>query len=946
MIKYKKAINGLLLCLVAGHLLAADERLGVPTLEDKQRREAITAADQDDKSLPPDQIMVVKSATNLIDNNPSQIEKNVSSSLNPVSLEEEIQTQTVQSSLELFGYEMFSGGATTFPAISGAPVPLDYVVGPGDTFTVQAFSAADVQYTLTVTREGLILVPESGAISVSGLTFKEAKQHISESIETQRIGIKTVVTLSELRSIQVMLVGEVTHPGSYTVSGFSTLVNTLASSGGIKRTGSLRKIKVNRGGQTVATMDLYKLLLKGNDSANIYLRQGDLIFVPPIGPTVGIAGEVLRPAIYELESEKSVGQVLSLAGGLLPTANKAQAQIERVSDSGLYTLLQADLGKSGKGIEVQSGDLIRVLPVLDKMDGVVLLSGHVLTPGGYQWKQGMRIADLFPSTMILRQGAEFAVAMVQRENRRDKRTEVIYFNLGEALANRETNSNILLQPRDQVIIFNTHSPRAEQLSRTVLKLKREATADSPGKTIELKGFLRHPGTYPMQPGTRLLDMINNTGGLQAGLDLDYALLARTDLANDRLYFVQVNLRKALRNTIGDHNPLLQPLDKVYLFDKDIDRAGLIKAPIERLKRETNYGDIAPIVQISGFAFHPGAYPMVPGMRVEDLIIAAGGMKEEAFGTSATLTRQVLIDNEFSRTETLSISLAKKNSLLATADSILHPNDQLFLRPKPEWAYKPKQVSIEGEVIYPGRYRVDKRETLCALIQKVGGFTEDAYLFGTVFLRDSIRKKEQNALDRMSDQLDRLLADVHISPGVSKDEKMTQDPSAKDVFSVIKQLSPEKALGRMVIDMERAVTRCDELADIVLEDGDRIIVPKYQDEVSVVGQVYFSTSHKFRSDRAALDYIALSGGTKELAQNEHAYIVQANGEVMSIRSRGSSWGRLFKPSNVKVTPGATIYVPLSVDRINGRESYTNLVDIFYKNTLAVLGVVNLVNRYGH
>jgi protein involved in polysaccharide export with SLBB domain len=199
---------------------------------------------------------------------------------------------------------------------------------------------------------------------------------------------------------------------------------------------------------------------------------------------------------------------------------------------------------------------------------------------------------------------------------------------------------------------------------------------------------------------------------------------------------------------------------------------------------------------------------------------------------------------------------------------------------------------------------------------------------------------------MSDQLDRLLADVHISPGVSKNEKMTQDPSAKDVFSVIKQLSPEKALGRMVIDMERAVTRCDELADIVLEDGDRIIVPKYQDEVSVVGQVYFSTSHKFRSDRAALDYIALSGGTKELAQNEHTYIVQANGEVMSIRSRGSSWGRLFKPSNVKVTPGSTIYVPLSVDRINGRESYTNLVDIFYKNTLAVLGVVNLVDRYGN
>lgn len=929
--------------LTAGQLNAADERLGVATLEQQQRRQAMFAAQTNmTQKNEPERVFVVTEQSSQTDNQPTALEKNLSNALDPVSLEEEIQQQTVQSRLELFGYDMFAGVATTFAPITGAPVPQDYLIGPGDTFTVQAFSAADVQYTLTVTREGMILVPEAGAISVSGLTFEEAKAVISGTIEKQRIGIKTVVTLSELRSIQVMLVGEVEQPGSYAVSGFSTLINALISSGGIKRTGSLRQIQVKRGGKVIANMDLYQLLLNGNDSANIYLRQGDLIFVPPIGPTVGIAGEILRPAIYEIGSEQTVGQVLKLAGGLLPTANKSKAQIERVSSAGLYTLLQANLSKRGKGLAVQNGDLIRVLPVLDKMDGVVLLSGHVLTPGGYQWRKGMRIADLISSASIIRQGAELDVAMIQRENRRDKRTEVIYFNLGDALANSRSDSNIRLQPRDQIIIFDTHSPRAEQLSRVVLKLKREATADSPVKTVEFKGALRHPGTYPLQPGTRLLDMVDNVGGLEGGVDLEYALLARTDLATDRLYFVQINLREALTIRHGDHNPVLQSKDRVYLFNKDMGRSALIEAPIARVKRETRFGQLAPVVQVSGAVFHPGSYPMVPGMRIEDLIKAAGGMKEEAYGMAATLSRQVLLDSEFSRTDAMSISLTRKDPLLETTDLILHPKDHLVLRAKPEWVDTPKHVQIDGEVLYPGNYRIDKRETLCSLVQRVGGFTEDAYLFGTVFLRESVRKKEQQALDRMFDQLERLVADVHVSQGVEKDQKMPKDQSARDVFNVLKELSPEKAVGRMVVDMEDAVTRCDEVSDVVLEDGDRIIVPKYQDEVSVVGQVYFPTSHKYRSSRAALDYIGLSGGTKELAQHEHAYIVQANGEVMSVRSRASTWGWFMSPSNVKVTPGSTIYVPLSVDRINGRESFESWVDIFYKNIIATAALVNLVN----
>ncbi|WP_421132389.1 SLBB domain-containing protein [Alteromonas sp. A079] len=933
-------IGSLLVSAACNVSMAQVERMGVATLEDKQRRDAIVSAQTSEATLDKPSFQVtIQPDENAVDIAPSQLEQNVAASLRPVTLEEEIQQQRVQSTLEQYGYDMFAGISNTFAPISDMPVPYDYIIGPGDTFAVQAFAATNVQYNLTVTRDGHLLIPDAGAVTVSGLTFEEAKMAISEAIETKRIGIRTLVTLSEFRSIQIMLVGEVAKPGSYSVSGFSTLINALSSSGGIKRSGSLRNIQVKRQGKLVATFDLYALLLKGDDSANIYLRQGDLIFVPPVGSTIGIAGEILRPAIYEVAKEKTVEQILALAGGLLPTANTQNAQIERVSQSGTYTLMQANFDQNGKNLNVKNGDLIRVFPVLNKMDDVILLSGHVLTPGGFQWFKGMKVSDLIQSRNVLRQGAEFNAAVIQRENRDEKRTEAIYFNLYNAITDTDSSDNIALHPRDQVIIFDTHSPRAGQLSKMVSRMMNEATATAPAKVIDVKGAVPHPGSYPLHAGTRLLDMVEYAGGLEADVDLNYALLARTDLRTDRLYFVKVSLNQALNNH-HDHNPVLQPKDKVYLFNKDIDRASLIKTPLERIKRETRFGQQVPVVNVSGSVFHPGAYPMVAGMRVEDLIEAAGGMKEETYGLAATLSRQVLMDSEFSRTDSRAISLNKTNALLDTTDLILHPNDHLILRTKPEWVQTPKFVQIEGEITFPGKYRIDKRETLCSLMQKVGGFTEDAYLFGTVFLRDSVRAKEQQALDRMFDQLERLLADSHISQGVNKDEKMPKDQRAKDIYDVLKKMAPEKAVGRMVVDVNSAVTQCDEASDIVLENGDRIIVPKYQDDISVIGQVYFPTSHKYRSDRAALDYIGLSGGIKELAKYEHAYIVQANGEVMSVRA--NTWGWFKSPANVKVTPGSTIFVPLSVDRINGRESAEKWVDILYKNIISTAMLANLLN----
>lgn len=922
-------------------LQAAESRIGVLLPEQQQRQRAVIAASGlgDAEPLEASEVptTILKKEVLVRLEEPSVLEKNAEESLAPITLEDQILEQNIDAELELFGYNLFTGLPSTFAPVEGIPVPPDYIVGPGDSFILQIFSATDVQYTLVVTREGKLLVPEIGDLQVAGLTFEEAKVLITETITQSRLGVKVVVTLSNLHSIQVMIVGEVVQPGSYTVSGLSTLVNTLITTGGIRRTGTLRDIQVKRSGRVVAQLDLYDLLLRGDSSNNIFLRQGDVVFVPPIGRVVSVAGEVVRPAIYEIDDEETVADAIQLAGGLLPTADPRKTQVERVQASGSYTLLQASTATDGAFLPIKSGDLIRVFPVLNKMDNVVLLEGNTLTPGGYQWRAGMRVSDLIDDLSTLRQSTDFSIANIQRENSTTKRMEAKYFNLNSALRYPGSSGDPILEPRDRVVVFDVAGKRSAQLGSLVQKIKMQASGSDLPAVFTLRGAVKHGGDFPLAAGQRLLDVIGLGGGINKGVDRNYTLIVRTDATTNAIEFIGVSLTKALASPEGDHNPRIQPGDRVYLFDSHSNRSSLISGDLELLRKQASYDDMARVVEISGSVASPGRYPLLPGARLEDLIRAAGGLAEDSFGMAATLARQEALDGEFSRTKQIPVSLMSSDVMVNGLNLVLQPYDHLVVRQKPEWITKPKRVTISGEVLHPGTYEVDKRETLCGLVQKSGGLLENAYLFGTVFTRESVRKREQEAIDRIHRQIDDLLAEVHLSPGFDKDTKMPVNQSTYDTFRVIQQLKPEKAVGRMVIDMEKAVKRCDETYDVVLEDGDKIMVPAYQEEVSVVGQVYFPASHQYRTDRSALDYINLSGGTKELAQHEHLYIVQANGEVMTGRSIASTWGWLGQPNNVKVTPGSTIYVPLSVDRINGREFAQSWVDLVYKLTLSAASI---------
>ena len=233
--------------------------------------------------------------------------------------------------LEPFGYGVFESRVTGFEPVVSGPVPHDYVLGPGDSIRVQLFGNVNGIYEFEVTRDGILNLPELGPITVAGLPFSEFRADLSRRVKEMLIGTQVSVTMGELRTIRVFVLGDVNRPGSYAVSGLGTISGALYRSGGISDIGSLRNIQLKRNGELVARLDLYELLLNGDTSGDSRLQPGDVIFVPPIGPQVSVGGAVTRPAIYELTGKASVADMVTLAGGLLPVAYPAAARIEHIN---------------------------------------------------------------------------------------------------------------------------------------------------------------------------------------------------------------------------------------------------------------------------------------------------------------------------------------------------------------------------------------------------------------------------------------------------------------------------------------------------------------------------------------------------------------------------------------------------------------------------------------
>jgi len=535
-----------------------------------------------------------------------------------------------------FGYDLFQGAPSTFAPVKDIQVPIDYVVGPGDTFNVQLYGNETGSYALTVGRDGRIKFPKLGPISVSGMGFDAAREALEHRVSQQLIGTQISVTMGDLRSIRVFVLGEAEKPGSYTVSGLSTMTNALFVSGGVKTIGSLRNIELKRNGHTVSVLDLYDLLLRGDTSGDHQLMPGDVIFIPPIGLTATVYGGVRRPAIYELKKEKTAEQLVEIAGGLSPDADAGLAQLERIDSSRLREMRNIDLNSAGgRNTEIMNGDKLRVPAVRPTLENSVELSGYVFRPGAFQYRAGLRLTDVLGSFDELRPNADRHYVMIRRVIPPDQRIEVISADLERALSARGSAADPELQPRDRIIVFDLSANRARTVAPIIEDLKLQASAGSPSEVVVISGQVRTPGVYPLEPSMHVSDLIRAGGSLDDSAYTGDAELNRYEVVDGKerqTALLDVNLA-AIRHHEPGADLELRPFDILVI------------------KKTPQWEQPGSIV-LNGELRHPGRYPIHHGETLSSVLRRAGGLTDIAFDEGAVFIRQELKQREKEQLETL------------------------------------------------------------------------------------------------------------------------------------------------------------------------------------------------------------------------------------------------------------------------------------------------------
>ena len=517
---------------------------------------------------------------------------------------------TVSVDLAQFGYELFRATVSTFAPVTDVPVGPDYVIGPGDRFTIFVWGRIDLSHQVEVGRDGEISIPKIGVLKVWGLTFSQMRDYIIGQLSRYYKDFQLNLSMDRLRTIRVYVVGEAVNPGSYSLSSLSTVYNALFAAGGPSKRGTLRKIQLLRNGKAIRTVDLYEFLLKGDRSQDERLQSGDTIFIPVIGPVAGIAGNIKRPAIYELKGPMNLGELIELSGGVSPIGYLQRVQIERVVAHEKRIVEDFDLSSFAKGeardpklaVKLQDADLVKIFPIYPKTEKIVYLEGHVKRPGGYEIKEGMRVLDLIPSIKDLLPEPYLKYAYVVRLIPPDLRPSTLPVNLEKLYLHNDQGENIPLQELDRLLIFG-------------LKDMREIPQ------VTASGELNKPAKFPWVENMRVKDLIYQAGNLKRSAYLAEAEITRLvkdgkEVASKLIY---VDLNEVLKENPA-HNILLEEDDQLTI--RQIPRWYVDKK-----------------VSVMGEVKFPGAYTYQKGERLSSVLERAGGFTPDAYLLAAFFTRE-------------------------------------------------------------------------------------------------------------------------------------------------------------------------------------------------------------------------------------------------------------------------------------------------------------------
>ena len=793
-----------------------------------------------------------------------------------------------------FGLSIFQRGAAKTDLLPmDLPVGPDYVVGPGDGLAIDLWGGVSQRITRTVDREGRVSLPEAGPLLVSGKTLGDIQDQVQRILRTQFRDVSADVSLLRLRTVRVYVVGEVAAPGAYDISSLSTPLNALFTAGGVTQRGSLRQLEHYRGNQLLEKVDAYDLLLHGVRGNMQRLESGDSLRVPPLGSTVTVDGMVRRPATYEIRAEKNLEDVLDLAGGILPAAALRHIEVQRLVAHEKRTMFSLDLGEASdteavrgqmRQFAVRDGDQIHIFPIAPYNTAAVYLEGHVLRPGRYSYRDGMKLTDVIASYKDLLPEPSGRYAEIIRLKAPDYRPVVESFDLTSALENPASAPE--LQPLDTVRIFGRYD-------------------FEPAPEVTVTGEVRSPGHYATSGQQHLRDVLYQAGGVSPDAWLDSAQVFRI-LPDGTTKVFSVNLRNALDGNALD-NLLVEPRDRVLVH-----RQPELVEP----RSVYVYGDVA----------HPGRYPLAGNMHASDLVRSAGGLLRSAAEEDGELSHYVT-KNDLSAPTPVNVEVNLRAALEGDGerDVILNSGDVLTVPQKTGWKDVGSSVALRGEVRHPGTYGIRNGARLSELLERAGGFNADAYPYGAVLTRREVRDLEMKSHQDLVQRVKNEELALRALPENTEDQKNAKLTALAQTQTTLEQLQANAPLGRVVIHIQGDVKEWKNTdADPVVRDGDELVVPKKASYVLVTGQVFNPTSVGYRPGRSAKWYLSQAGGMTQMSNREAAFVIRADGSVVAAKNN-SGWFS-GDPMNTVLKPGDAIVVPEKAPNIAGGRNWTQTLQI--------------------
>lgn len=678
-------------------------------------------------------------------------------------------TEFVEEEKRIFGHDIFKNEKLSFEPNMNIATPANYILGPGDEILIDIYGTSQTSSKYSVSPEGTIIVDKIGPVGVAGLTVEQAQRKVSASMGQHYQGSNIKLTVGQTRTVLVNILGEVSNPGTYTLSAFSTVFNALYAAGGITDIGTLRNIKVSREGRIITKVDVYDYLINGKLSGNIMLQDNDAIIVDTYDALVLIEGAIKRPMYYEMKDGEVIQQLLTYAGGFNSAANSKSVIVERKGSEGLSVHLVEEPNYTS--FSMQDGDSVSVKEIIGRYTSMVEISGAVFYPGHYSLSNDCNSVR----SLVQKAGGVTEEAFINR---------AVLFRMNENRTRRAMSidlAGILSEKAPDVILENEDS---------------------------------------------------------------IAIASNEEINKARKYFI--------------------------------------------------YG---PIIT-------PGAYNYVDGMTLEDAIVAAGGLREEALLTDIEVARRLQYTDERDTTYNQKAHIYTFNiedGLLVKEgqDFQLKPFDIITIKRNPEYA-DISVVYIGGEVKYPGNYSLrSRKDRLSDLIERAGGLTDAGFADGARFSRSLTRDERERA--------EQLLEMAHSADTVDIDKI-----EIKDRYPV-------------GIDLNKALREpgCDK--DIILRNGDQILIPQRNNTVRISGEVLYPNTIAFIEGKSPSYYINQAGGVSTKGQRTKAFIIYANGQVSRV-------------NHGRVKPGCEIVVPTKPDRKDSaQKTSTVLAGV---STLSTVGAIIL------